>query len=114
MAQSRLRRVSGTVGAVLGVIVFVLVGLRSAILYGGWTGLLIAGAFFGHPVKMHLGAKILVGVGSVLGALALGAFFTVAGSVLGSFVGGAVEVFRRGLAQPAVEAKTDDRDDGTR
>jgi hypothetical protein len=115
MAQSRVRRVSGTVGAVLGVVVFVLVGLRSAILYGGWTGLVIAGAFFGHPVKMHLGAKILVGCGSVLGALALGALFTVAGSVAGSLTGGAIEVFRRGLSQPPpVEAKTDPKDDGAR
>lgn len=115
MARSRVRKVSGTVGAVLGIVVFVFVALRSAILYGGWTGLVIAGAFFGHPVKMHLGAKILVGFGSVLGVLALGALFTVAGSVVGSLTGGAIEVVRRGLSQPPpLEANPERERDGTR
>ncbi len=114
MAKSRVRKLSGSVGAVLGILVFVLVGLRPAILYGGWTGLVIAGAFFGHPVKMHVGSKILVGCGSVLGVLALGALFTVAGSVLGSLTGGTIEVVRRGLSQPEQpEVKAPREHDGT-
>ncbi len=116
MAKSRVRRASGTVGALLGIVAFFLLGLRPAILYGGWTGLVIAGAFFGHPVKMTVGAKILVGCGSVLGALALGALFTVAGSVFGSLTGGFIEVVRRGMKQPAapLAAKTEREQDGTR
>jgi len=114
MAKSRVRKVSGTVGAGLGILVFLLVGLRSAILYGGWTGLLIAGAFFGHPVRMHLGSKILVACGAVLGVLALGALFTVVGSVVGSLTGGAIEVVRRGLSHPApAEARSPHEHDGT-
>jgi len=114
MSESKLRKVSGTVGAAVGLVTFLFVGLLPSILYGGWTGLVIAGAFFGHPVNMTVGAKILVGGGVVLGVLAVGALFTVVGSVLGSLTGAAIEVVRRGLSHPAAaEAKADRDTDGT-
>jgi hypothetical protein len=114
MSRSKLRKVSGTIGAAVGFVAFLIVGLLPSILYGGWTGLVIAGAFFGHPVNMTVGPKILVGGGVVLGVVAVGALFTVIGSVLGSLTGGAIEVIRRGLSRPApAEAKADNDGDGT-
>jgi hypothetical protein len=114
MSRSKMRKVSGTIGAAVGFVAFLIVGLLPAILYGGWTGLVIAGAFFGHPVNMTVGPKILVGGGVVLGVVAVGALFTVIGSVLGSLTGGAIEVVRRGLSQhAAAEAKADSNGDGT-
>jgi hypothetical protein len=105
MSESRIRKVSGTLGAAGGVVLFLFVGLVPAILYGGWTGLVIAGAFLGHPVPMHLGAKVLIGGGVVLGVLAVGALFAVLGSVVGSLVGAGVAYARRSAAaseaQPA-------------
>jgi len=114
MSPSKIRKVSGTVGAAVGFVAFLIVGLLPSILYGGWTGLVIAGAFFGHPVNMTVGPKILVGGGVVLGVIAVGALFTVLGSVLGSLTGAAIEVVRRGLSHAApVEAKADNDADGT-
>ncbi|MBI5482211.1 MAG: hypothetical protein HY906_25370 [Deltaproteobacteria bacterium] len=114
MNASRIRKVSGTVGAAVGFVAFLIVGLLPAVLYGGWTGLVIAGAFFGHPVNMTVGPKILIGGGAVLGVLAVGALFTVIGSVLGSLTGGAIEVVQRGMSHPApAEAKADNDTDGT-
>jgi hypothetical protein len=112
MTTSKIRKVSGTIGATVGFVGFLVVGLLPAILYGGWTGLVIAGAFFGHPVNMTVGPKILVGGGAVLGVLAVGALFTVIGSVLGSLTGGAIEVIRRGMSHAATEARPD-HEDGT-
>jgi hypothetical protein len=115
MSESKIRKVSGTIGAAAGLVTFLFVGLLPSILYGGWTGLVIAGAFFGHPVNMTVGAKILVGGGVVLGVIAVGALFTVIGSVIGSLAGAAIAVVRRGMQHtPPAEPKAEHQNNGTK
>lgn len=108
MSDAKVRKLSGTLGAALGVVVFLFVGLLPSLVYGGWTGLVIAGALFGHPVPMHLGAKAMIGGGIVLGVLAVAALFTVLGSVAGSLLGLVVQALRRSAAPAAAAVQEDD------
>lgn len=94
----------GIVGAALGLIVFLFFGLLPSILYGGWTGLIIANGIFGRQDVLNIFSKILVAGGVFFGVIAIGMLSIVMGSILGSLVGRAVRIVGLGLKTAAQEA----------
>jgi hypothetical protein len=75
------------VGAGIGLALFLAIALLPAMLYGGYAGVLLAGGIFGTPVEPSLLARALIVFGMVLGVLAVGSLFAVAGAVAGAAVG---------------------------
>lgn len=75
------------VGAGLGLVVFLAVGLLPTILYGGYAGVLLAGGLFGTPVGATFAVRALIVVGMVLAVTAVAALFAVAGAAAGAAVG---------------------------
>lgn len=77
-------KTASLVGAGIGAATFLAIGLLPALLYGGYAGLLLGAGIFGAPA--HIGARILTVFGMVLGTLAVGSLFIVAGAALGAAV----------------------------
>ncbi len=83
------------VGAGLGLALFLAVALLPAMLYGGYAGVLLAGGIFGTPLEPTVLARALIFFGMVLGVLAVGSLFAVAGAVAGAAVGALTAVTAR-------------------
>jgi hypothetical protein len=75
------------VGAGLGLVAFLAVGLLPTILYGGYAGVLLASAVSGAPVAASFAVRALIVVGMVVGVTSVAALFAVAGAVAGTAVG---------------------------
>lgn len=84
---ARIMSVTTLSGTAVGFIGFMLVGLLPALYFGGFAGLVLAGGIFGAPVVPTLLSQGLVVFGMVLGVLAVGSLFLVAGAFLGSVIG---------------------------
>ena len=78
------------VGAGIGLAAFLAVGLLPAVLYGGYAGVLLAGALVGTPVAASLAVKALIAAGVVLGVTLVGAAFAALGAAGGAAVGALV------------------------
>ena len=90
------------VGAGVGLAAFLAVALLPAVLYGGYAGVLLAGGIFGTPVQPTLLARGLIVFGMVLGVVAVGSLFAVAGAALGAAVGALSSIAgRKSAAEPA-------------
>lgn len=74
------------IGAGLGLSLFLALGLLPAMLYGGYAGVLLAGGIFGTPLMATFAVRALVVFGMVMGTVAVGSLFTVAGAVCGAAV----------------------------
>jgi hypothetical protein len=83
------------VGAGIGLALFLAIALLPAMLYGGYAGVLLAGGIFGTPVEPTLLARALIVFGMVLGVVAVGSLFAVAGAVAGAAVGALTAVTGR-------------------
>jgi hypothetical protein len=79
-------KTAAVLGAFAGASLFIVFALVPALVYGGYAGLLLAGGIFGNPVPALLAARALVGFGMLLGVVATGSVFTVAGAVLGTVI----------------------------
>jgi hypothetical protein len=88
------------IGAGIGLALFLALALLPALLYGGYAGVLLAGGIFGTPVEPTLLARALIVFGMVLGVVAVGSLFAVAGAVAGAAVGALTAVASR---KPAAE-----------
>ncbi len=75
------------VGAGIGLVLFLAVGLLPTILYGGYAGVLLAGGLFGTPVGASFAVRALIVGGMVVGVTAVAALFAVAGAAAGAAVG---------------------------
>ena len=71
------------IGSGIGLTIFLAIALLPAILYGGYTGVLLAGGIFGTPIVPTLAVKALIVFGMILGVVGIGSLFTVAGAVIG-------------------------------
>jgi hypothetical protein len=78
------------VGAGIGLAAFLAVALLPAMLYGGYAGVLLAGGIFGTPVSATLLPRALIVFGMVLGVVAVGSLFAVAGAAAGTAIGAVV------------------------
>lgn len=57
-------------GAAAAFVAFLVTGLVPALVYGGYMGLMLAGALFGHGKSDLLASRLLTGGGMVLGTVA--------------------------------------------
>jgi len=80
-------RTHSLVGAGIGLVVFLAVGLLPTILYGGYAGVLLASGLFGAPVGATFAVRALIVFGMVLGVTSVAALFAVAGAAAGAAVG---------------------------
>jgi hypothetical protein len=80
------RKTYSLIGAAIGLAAFLALGLLPALLYGGYAGLLLAGALLGSPVQASAMVRALVVAGMVFGVLGVGGLFTAAGGAVGAAV----------------------------
>ena len=79
------------VGAAVAFIAFLVVGAIPGLLYGGYLGLIMGNALFGHATEISLVARMMTGGGMLLGFFAVMSVFLVAGGVLGTVFGAGLE-----------------------
>lgn len=90
-------------GAATALALFLVTGLVPSLVYGGYAGLMVASALFGHGSPEVLGARLLTGGGMVLGCLAVLSLYLVVGAVAGKFVGAVLRRLNPVATPPAVE-----------
>lgn len=81
------------IGAVLGVIAFLIFGIIPGFHYGGYGTLMLLTKLAGGPLEMTLGIRMLVVLGILLGITCLASMSIVIGSVLGTASGYVVSLF---------------------
>lgn len=86
-ATKPMYKTHSLVGAGIGLVVFLAVGLLPTILYGGYAGVLLAGGLFGTPVSASFAVRALIVLGMVLGVTSVAALFAVVGAAAGAAVG---------------------------
>jgi hypothetical protein len=94
------RKTLTLVGAGVGLAAFLALGMLPALLYGGYAGVMLASGLTGAPVHATFLVRALVVLGMVLGAVGVGALFTIGGAVLGAAISILV-----GKAEPEPGAK---------
>jgi hypothetical protein len=87
-------------GGVVGLMVFLVVGLLPSLLYGGYAGVMLGSALFGTPIHEHVLAQATVVLGVLFGLLATGAVFVLGGAIMASGLYGTVMA-----VMPEAEAK---------
>jgi len=97
-------KIPSLVGAGIGLALFLAVALLPAMLYGGYAGVLLAGGIFGTPLQATLLVRGLIVFGIVLGVVAVGSLFAVAGAAAGAGVGALAGAVSR---KPAAEVAKD-------
>jgi len=80
------RKTFTLIGAGIGLAAFLALGLLPALLYGGYAGVLLASGLLGAPVQATFLVRALVVAGMVLGALGVGALFTIGGAAAGAAI----------------------------
>ncbi len=87
MNTNELTKKSMLTGAVVGIIMFAIVGLFPSSFIGGVIGLNIVGYLFGMPVGTELLSRTVVGITMVLGIAITGLAFIFATSFIGWLFG---------------------------
>lgn len=84
---------SGTkIGAILGGMVFLFLGIVPGFYYGGYGTLMLISKIAGGPVEATLGVRVVLVLGTLLGIACVGALSIVLGSVAGTLAGGVAHV----------------------
>jgi hypothetical protein len=91
------------IGAGTGFVAFIAFGAMPGLLYGGYMGLMMAGALFGTPVEPNILARLITGGGMLLGLLASLFLFLVVGSVVGTSCGIVLRPMARLVADAAAQ-----------
>ena len=86
-------------GAAVSLVAYLLVGAVPGILYGGYMGLMMSNALFGHAGTPMLIDRIITGGGMALGLFASLFFFLVIGAFIGTMLGLPFAPILRRLAQ---------------
>ena len=85
--QNQVLRTGMKVGAVLGVVAFLIFGIIPGFHYGGYGMLMLLGKLAGGPLEMTLAIRLLLVLGILLGILCIGFASIVIGSVFGTIAG---------------------------
>ncbi len=101
------------IGAGAGFVAFIALGAMPGLLYGGYMGLMMAGALFGTPVEPNAVARLITGGGMLLGLLASLFLFLVVGAVVGTSCGIVLRSMARVVANAAA-GRTEDEAPGER
>jgi len=70
------------IGGLVGLAIFLAVGLLPSLLYGGYAGVVLGGAIFGTPIHESAFAQATVVLGVISGVLSFGGFFVLGGAIL--------------------------------
>jgi hypothetical protein len=81
------RKTPTLVGAAIGLALFLALGLLPALLYGGYAGVMLAGAIFGTPIAATFLIRALIVFGMVLGVTGVASLFVIGGAAAGAAVG---------------------------
>jgi hypothetical protein len=95
-------------GAVVGLILFAIIGLLPSSFIGGVLGLKIAGHIFGTPLGMELVPRMLVGLSMVLAVLVTGFVFVVGISIIGWLAGTVADTVKAGKTA-RIDMTTDEK-----
>ena len=97
------------IGGVMGLALFIGVGLLPSLLYGGYAGLILGSAIFGTPIHESVFGQATVVLGVISGVLAIGGIFVLGGAILATGAYGLVSVLSAEREVPAVreEAKVE-------
>jgi hypothetical protein len=82
-----MKRTYSLIGAAVGLALFLAIALLPAMLYGGYAGVMLAGGIFGTPITPTFAVRALIIFGMILGVVAVGSLFSVAGAAFGALVG---------------------------
>lgn len=85
--NTQITRTGMKVGAVIGAVAFLIIGIVPGFHYGGYGTLMLLTKLAGGPLEMTLGIRIIVLMGIALGILCLASMSIVLGSVLGTASG---------------------------
>ncbi|MCK6575857.1 hypothetical protein L6V77_32785 [Myxococcota bacterium] len=99
------------IGSGIAFVLFLLTGAVPSLVYGGYAGLMVGGAFFGHGTSEQLGTRIMTGSGMVVGFILTLGFFLTIGALVGRVVGATLRR-RAAASEPtgeAVRARADRR-----
>ncbi len=81
------RKSYAMIGAAIGLVGFLAFALLPTLLYGGYAGVLLAGAVVGTPIEATLVSRALIVVGMALAVGIVGALFAATGAAAGAAVG---------------------------
>jgi hypothetical protein len=84
------RKTPSLIGAAVGLALFLPFALLPSMLYGGYAGVLLAGALSGTPISAGLLPRALIVLGMILGVTTVAALFAAAGAAAGAAVGALV------------------------
>jgi len=95
-------------GGVFGLILFLVIGLLPSIVYGGFSGVILANGIFGPTTDPTIWIKMMVVFGVAVGVMSTAGIFTVIGSISGALTYSLAERFAlNGVkVRRKVEAKT--------
>jgi hypothetical protein len=96
-------------GGVMGLALFLGVGLLPSLLYGGYAGLILGSAIFGTPIHESVFGQATVALGVLSGVLAIGGIFVLGGAILATGAYGLFAVLgaEREVPEVAEEAKVE-------
>lgn len=87
MNNTELTKKGMLTGAIVGIILFAIIGLFPSSFIGGVVGFKIAGYLFGMPVGAELLSRSIVGISMVVGVAITGLFFVAGASLIGWLLG---------------------------
>jgi len=73
-------------GGVIGLLVFLVVGLLPSLVYGGYAGVMLGSVVFGVPIHEHVLAQATVVLGILSGVLSVASIFVLAGAIMATGV----------------------------
>ena len=85
-------RIPAVIGALVGAVAYLLVGLLPSIVYGTYAGVLLAGGIV-DVATATFWVKAFGVFGAILGVLGLGSLFVVLGAVAGALEGAVLSPF---------------------
>lgn len=71
-------------GGIVGLIVFLIVGLLPSIVYGGCAGISLSSAILGEQLDGQILSKVLIALGVIMGSFATASVFIIVGSIFGT------------------------------
>ncbi len=94
------------IGGVMGLALFIGVGLLPSLLYGGYAGLILGSAIFGTPIHESVFGQATVVLGVISGVLAIGGIFVLGGAILATGAYGLVSVLSAEREVPAAREES--------
>ena len=91
--QTDTIKIGMKIGALMGVIAFLMIGLVPAYHYGGMGTVILLSKLAGGPVEFTLMLRLVVILGILIGMVCLGSASIVLGSIAGTALGYVVSLF---------------------